>query len=261
MEGRQLPDSAPRPMLLAQLRWPQVERLVADGENLCLLPIGATEQHGRHLPTNTDTVIAEEISWAASVRTGVPVLPAVPISSSQAHTARWPGTIAFAPRTFIEACVQIAQWVHRTGFRRLLFVNAHGGNAAPLRVAVDELRCQGDLLSGLVNWFELTPEILGQVMSDGDDVHANRAETALMLHLRPELVAPDEIRDDPDRTIGKAFSYTVADSSVDGLTGRPSEATPEDGAALFAEVVDALVSVVERARVETIPLTRGENSS
>ena len=146
------------------------------------------------------------------------------------------------------------------GLRRLLFVNAHG-DAAPLRVAVDELRCQGDLLSGLVNWFELTPEILAQVMRLWGRRAANCAETALMLHLRPELVAPDEILDDPDRTIGKAFSYTVADSSVDGLTGRPSEATRADGAALFTEVVDALVSVVERARVETIPSTRGENSS
>jgi creatinine amidohydrolase len=245
-----------KPVLLQELAWPAIDRLVSDGEELCLLPIGATEQHGRHLPTSTDTVIAEQICWATSARTGVPVLPAIPISSSQAHTGRWPGTLALSPRMFIELCVQVAAWVHRSGFRRLLYVNAHGGNVGPLRVAVDEVRFLGTPVVGLVNWFELTPEIGALVTSDGTDVHANRAETALMLHLRPELVDLDEVRDDPDRTPGKVFSYTVANSSLDGLTGRPSEATVQEGASLFAMVVDALAAVVDRARLETVPLSR-----
>jgi creatinine amidohydrolase len=157
---------------------------------------------------------------------------------------------------FIELCVQVAAWVDRSGFRRLLYVNAHGGNVGPLRVAVDEVRFLGTPVVGLVNWFELTPEIGALVTSDGADVHANRAETALMLHLRPELVDLGEVRDDPDRTPGKVFSYTVANSSLDGLTGRPSEATAQEGASLFAMVVDALAAVVDRARLETVPLSR-----
>ena len=78
--------------LLGELTWPRIGAVVDAGETLCVLPVGATEQHGRHLPTATDTVIAEDLCRAASVRTGVPVLPAVWASSSDGHTGTWPGT-------------------------------------------------------------------------------------------------------------------------------------------------------------------------
>ena len=80
------------PLLLERLTWPQVERLIRDGERLCVQPVGATEQHGRHLPLSTDTVIATEICHEASRRTAVPILPALAVTSSHAHTTRWPGT-------------------------------------------------------------------------------------------------------------------------------------------------------------------------
>jgi creatinine amidohydrolase len=252
-----MPDCPSSPVLLHELAWPAIAALVAGGESLCLLPVGATEQHGRHLPTNTDTVIAEELCWAASAQTGVPVLPAIAVSSSQAHTARWPGTIALTPRTFIEVCVEIAHWVERSGFERLLYVNAHGGNVAPIRVALDELRCEGNLQVGLVNWHELSSELNARVLSDGADVHANRAETAVMLHLRPELVDRSEIVDDPDRTPGKVFSYTVAQTSQTGVTGFPTQASPEEGRTLFSAAVDALVPLIGVARQEHPPLENG----
>ncbi len=175
-------------------------------------------------------------------------------SSSQAHTAKWPATFALAPRTVIEVVVQLADWVRASGFTKLLIVNSHGGNVAPLRVAVDEIRCKGDLQVGLINWFELTSEIQGIVTSDGEDVHANNAETALMLHLHPELVDSSAISDDPDRTLGRVFSYTVAETSVDGLTGSPSLATAEAGQRLFELVVAALAERVQAARDEDRPV-------
>jgi creatinine amidohydrolase len=75
-----------------------------------------------------------------------------------------------------------------------------------------------------------------------------------MLHLRPELVDRDEIRDDPDRTDGLVLSYTVAETSRDGVTGAPSRASAEQGAALFEAVVAALAERVETARRERPPL-------
>jgi creatinine amidohydrolase len=225
-------DDAPGgsdPLLLDQLTWPRVERMIRAGERLCVLPVGATGQHGRHLPLSTDAVIATAICHEASRRTGVPVLPTLAVASSHAHTTRWPGTLSLSPRLVIEVLVQLAEWIRAAGFGKLLFVNAHGGNVGPLRVAVDEIRCAGGLQVGLVNYFELTPEIEQAMLADGVDVHANSGETSLMMHLRPHLVDMDEIRDDPDRTIGRVFSYTVAQTSTDGLTGSPSLATPDAG--------------------------------
>jgi creatinine amidohydrolase len=241
------------PCLIEELSWPEIATLVQAGERLCVLPVGATEQHGRHLPTGTDSLLIEAFCREASARTGVPLLPTLRVSSSHAHTTAWPGTLSFPPRLLADVVVELAMWVRASGFEKLLIVNGHAGNPAPLKVAVEELRWRGTLQVGLAHWFTLNSEIQAAVERDACDWHANAAETSLMLHLRPDLVRRSEIRDDPDRTTGLAFSYTVAQTSVDGLTGTPSAGSAEDGRTLFETVVSALCELVERARGESPP--------
>jgi creatinine amidohydrolase len=125
-----------------------------------------------------------------------------------------------------------------------------------LRVAVEEIRLAGDLQVGVVHWFTLTPDIQAAVERDCLDWHANAAETSLMLHLRPDLVRLDEIRDDADRTRDLVFSYTVELTSTDGLTGAPSTGTAEEGARLFDAIVTALAARIALARQEEPPLER-----
>jgi creatinine amidohydrolase len=240
-------------VLLDTLTWPAVRALVQGGETLCLLPLGATEQHGRHLPLNTDSVIATAICLEASSRTGVPVLPTVTVTSSHAHSTKWPGTLSYPPRMVIDMLVELSRWVAAAGFTKLLIVNAHGGNVAPLGVAVDEIRRLGELQVGGIGWFALTPAIAERTFADGEDIHANAAETSLMLHLRPELVDTGAIADDPDRTAGLVFSYPVDRTSADGLTGAPSRASAREGAELFELIAAALAERVERARSEEPP--------
>ena len=218
-----------------------------------MLPVGAFEQHGPHLPVSTDVDIATAVCREASARTGVPLLPTLWAGSSQAHTTAWPGTLSLPPRLLIDVVVELAHWVRSSGFTRLLIVNAHVGNAAPLGVAVDEIRARRELRAGLVSWYELTPQIAAEITSDADDWHAHAAETSLMLHLRPELVDRDAIRDDEDRTGDLVLSYTVAETSREGLTGAPSRGSAEKGAALFEAVVEALAERLARARAEEPP--------
>jgi creatinine amidohydrolase len=247
---------AHEPRLLAEMTWPQILALIDAGETLCLLPVGATEQHGRHLATGTDTVIAEEVCRAASARTGAPMLPTLWVGSSDAHTTEWPGTFSLGPRLLIEVVLSLARWVRSSGFERLLIVNAHVGNVSPLGVAVDELRSAGLLRVGVVHWFELNEEIARRVTTDARDWHAHAAETALMLHLRPDLVQRDEISDDQDRTEGLVLSYTVAETSRTGATGSPSSASAQQGAELFELVIRALVERIEVARREQPPIAK-----
>jgi creatinine amidohydrolase len=249
---RRKPETAalPDPRVLAELTWPEIADM---GEKLCLLPVGATEQHGPHLPVSTDTDIANAVCREASRWTGVSVLPALWAGSSQAHTTAWPGTLSLPPRLLVEVVLELSRWVRASGFTKLLFLNAHVGNAAPLRVAVDEIRARGDLRTGLLSWYELTPEIAAEVTADAVDWHAHAAETSLMLRLRPELVDLTQVRDDPDRTDGLVFSYTVAETSREGLTGKPSLASAEQGERLFEAVVAALVERIETARAEAPP--------
>ena len=152
---------------------------------------------------------------------------------------------------------ETARWVYAAGFKKLLIVNAHGGNPGPLSVAVDEIRRAGQLQVGCAHWFGLTAEIAAAVTIDADDWHANRAETSLMRFLQPDLIDEAAIVDDPDRTEGLVFSYPVNQTSSDGLTGTPSLATAEEGERLFSAVVEALVDVVARGRDEPYPNLAG----
>lgn len=241
------------PCLIEELSWPEIAARVEERDSLCVLPVGATEQHGRHLPSGTDSLLVEAFCREASARTGVPLLPPLRVSSSHAHTTTWPGTLSLPPRLLVEVIVELATWVRAAGFEKLLIVNGHAGNPAPLKVAADELRWRGGLRVGVAHWFELNDEIAAAVTQDATDWHANAAETSLMLYLRPELVRRSEICDDPDRTDGLTLSYTVAQTSVDGVTGAPSTSSPEQGEELFEAVVAALSELIERARAESPP--------
>lgn len=240
------------PVRLAELRWPEIAALVEAGESLCVLPVGATEQHGPHLPIGTDTMIATALCEAASARTGVPLLPTLWVSSSHAHTTAWPGTVSLPPRDAIGVVVEIGGWVAASGFTKFLIVNAHAGNAGVLKVATEELRHDARIRPGLLHWFELEG-VRERVTADAADWHANAAETALMLHLHPQLVERAAIRDDADRTGDLVLSYTVRETSREGHTGAPSRATAANGAEVFQAAVDGLVERFERARRETAP--------
>ena len=240
-----------------QLTWPDVADAVTDA-TVVLVPVGATEQHGPHLPLSTDTVIASTLCDAAAERTSALVAPAISVGCSFGHGRRLPGTISLTPEQLAAVARQYVEWFAQSGVRKVLFVNAHAGNVAALGTATDHLRLErSDLQVGAVSWWELDPQLAAEMTADGDDVHANRAETAVMLAIAPELVVHQRIAtaDDPDRTVGLVFRYTADNLSRNGVTGRPSEATAELGKRLFAIATDALVATVERAAIEVRPIT------
>ena len=239
----------------SEAAWPALTGL-ADTE-VGLVPVGATEQHGPHLPTATDTIIATAMCEAASDRCGAPVLPAIPLGASYGHGTGLPGTVSLTPELLAAIVRQYAEWAATSGLRRLLFVNAHFGNSASLGIATDHLRLfRPDLRVGVVEWWTLDPVVAAETVADGDDLHANRAETSVVLAVAPELVDRDAMAgaDDPDRTGDLVFRYTAPSLSTNGVTGRPSEATVELGELLVARTADALAERVERGRREEPPL-------
>jgi creatinine amidohydrolase len=246
------------PIFLDELAWPVIAELREKKGGLVMLPLGATEQHGPHLPICTDTLIATASCACASAKTGVPMLPPLAYTVSAGHTPKWPGTFSLLHETFIASLRQIAAWCAATGWKRLLLVNSHFGNDASMRVAVDQIRLEhlGQLQIAARSTYQLTPEIWQAFIADAADLHANKAETDLLLHLAPELVRMDQLAtsDDPDRTAETVFSYPVAQTSLNGVTGFPSRANAEDGAILFRQIGDALAALVERAKTDEPPL-------
>ena len=235
--------------------WPELA--FVDPTDVGLVPVGAVEQHGPHLPAGTDTIIATGLCERASDRCGAPVLPAIAVGCSYGHGTVLPATISLTPELLAAQVRQYAEWAEVSGLRRLLFVNAHFGNLPALMTGTDHLRLfRPDLRVGVVGWYDLDPDVAAEVVADGADIHANRAETAVMLELAPHLVKLDRLAtaDDPDRAAGLVFRYTAPALSTNGVTGRPSEATPELGRRLVERTVTALVALVERGRVEEPPL-------
>jgi creatinine amidohydrolase len=258
------PQHTRGPVLLETLPWPTLRQMLDGGHELLLLPVGATEQHGPHLPVNTDTLIATASCCAASALTGVPVLPALNYPVSLGHTEKWPGTFAVFHETLMATVREIAQWAAASGWKRLLIVNSHFGNDAALRCAVDRLRFDfgGKFFVAMRNTWALTPEIAAEFSSDAGDWHANDAETSVIQFVAPELVSSDfASADDPDRTAGCVFAHMVAHTSANGVTGAPSKASPRRGAALLRQIVDALVAVIARARHEEAPLAWDRTTS
>jgi creatinine amidohydrolase len=210
---------------------------------LAVLPVGATEQHGPHLATGTDTLLARHVAVAAAELTGDVVLPALPYGCSLGHTDHWPGTVSLHPATMIAVVVETGRWAHASGFRKLVIVNGHATNGPPCQSAILQLRHElPDLRPRFVSIFDLTPEIAARYTEDAPDFHANEAETSMLLHLAASHVRADKTVDEPDRTVGRVLSYPMPAVTRSGVVGAPSTASAARGAELL-----------KRARAERDP--------
>ncbi|MGE5267405.1 MAG: creatininase family protein [Deltaproteobacteria bacterium] len=250
-------------MLLSDLAWPQIPAALAAVNGAAILPVGATEQHGPQLGCGMDFVLADKLCRKVSGETGVPMLPTMPYGCSLGHSKRWPGTIALDPQVMTSLVTQIGTWAYHSGVRRLFIVNTHVTNFAPLRCALENLRATfDDMMVSIVNTGQMTPRVRAVHFSDGDDWHANDAETSLMLAIAPEIVREDQIAtaDDPDRTEGLVFSHPVNRTSRNGVTGYPSRATRGKGEALFQMMVEDLSEMVRRGIKENPPLEASYNT-
>ncbi len=237
--------------------WTELPIDLAESHQLALLPIGATEQHGPHLTTGMDTVIADRLCLAVAEKTNVLMLPTIPYGCSLGHSRRWPGTIALQPITLIKLVKEIGDWAYYNGVRRLIIVNGHVTNAAPLRCALEMLRAEhDDLMVSVVNTAQISERVRKAHCADAEDWHANRAETALMLSVAPDTVRAHAIQnaDDADRTVDLVFSHPVNRTSTNGVTGRPSLATRDEGDELFSWMVEDLAHIVEKGKRENPPL-------
>lgn len=233
-----------------------------DAGALPVLAVGAVEQHSDHLPVDTDTLSCHRVAMAAAERCAAPhvlVLPPPSFGFSPHHRA-WAGTITLSLETFVGLITDVAESLHRTGFKRLLIVNGHGGNQGPLISVCTSLASRG-LEVGYVNyfapatkqWMDLLP---GAFRGVG---HACSFETAFQLALRPpELAAriaeraanlPPRLTPSfaagnaPDvmRPAGAYWAPIFAAGDV-GYVGDPAAATKESGAAMLEAVVAGLAA-------------------
>jgi creatinine amidohydrolase len=237
---------------------------VTSGRSLAVVPVGAIEHHGPHLPLRTDALIAERVASAAvdrAVAAGVDawLLPTIAYSKSDEH--HWaPGTLWMEGTTLLDQLVEIGRSIASTPVRSVVFVNGHGGNVALLGWANRELRRRFGLRSFAMP-AGIVPAGDGRGTSPdehGLGIHAGWAETSLVMHLAPDLVAPQlPPRNVPEKIAGMrhigfngkpvTFGWTSDDFGPTGVIGDPTGANAAAGADLFERgvtfVAEALTEI------------------
>lgn len=222
---------------------------------VAVLPVGAVEQHGPHLPTGTDAVLVAHAVEDAVARTGDIALPALAYGCSLGHTEHWPGTLSLNVATMMAMVNDIGRWVHASGFRKLVVVNSHATNGPPCQSALLTLRYEiPSLRTRFASLYDITPAANAGYLADAVDPHANEAETSMLLYITPELVHTDRAVDEVDRSVGRVLTYPMPKVTFSGVVGRPTEASALAGDVLFSSIVDGIADLLVRVRAETDPL-------
>lgn len=249
------PATAPRPnRRLSELRASDLSDHLTD-ESILVLPVGAIEQHGPHLPFNTDLVIASTCAEAVVERAGdeldLWLLEPLAYTKSNEH-AGTPGTIWLGPETLLAVLDDIGRSVATTPVKKLAFLNGHGGNSALLNVACRELRLNHGLETFLLHP-AIPPDHGGPSAEEelGMGIHGGVDETSLMLHLRPDLVrmdlasrnVPEHLAENEHVRFGGdvSFGWLALDFGPDGHIGDPTLATAEQGATSYDATITRLV--------------------
>lgn len=227
---------------------------MVEQDPVVIVPTGSIEQHGPHLPLMVDSLLAYRVSELAAQeasRSGVGVLVTPTVWTGYSpHHMDFPGSITLSSSTFMAVLTDVAMSLHHHGFRRILFLNGHGGNSNLVRSAVQSLRFEHGVSAAAANYWDLAVNQINAWRESpvGGIHHACEFETSMVLALRNDLVRQELISDhmpaptrftSPDLTMGGPVSVATSFSTITkaGTLGAPSLATTERGAEILRTVV------------------------
>jgi creatinine amidohydrolase len=261
--------STPTSQALASHRWAELNTrdfaALDPARTVAVLPLGATEQHGPHLPLSVDTVLVDGVVNAAlehlAATDPVLVLPTQTVGLSTEHTA-FAGTLHLSPQTLIQLWCDIGASVARAGVKKLLMFNAHGGNVGLMDVVARELRAQHGLIVYSSSWYNLPIDagVMGQFSADEHrfGIHAGDIETSMMLALSPKRVNMTEAQNFASTSQDRAKHYAVLgngksaklgwhmqDYNPQGAAGNASAATAAKGEALVRSAGEQLALLLK----------------
>jgi creatinine amidohydrolase len=272
-QGLRLPakdDSMLPTKFWAEMTWTDFQ--TADmASTIAVLPLAATEQHGPHLPLGVDTFIMA--GYIAQVVERLPrelqvlFLPVQNCGCSIEHTD-FPGTLSMSAPTIITAWTEIGECVHRTGCRKLVLLNSHGGNSAILDIIAHDLRARLGMLVVMASWQRFgAPDGLFSTQETAHGIHGGEIETSLMLNFRPELVRKEAAADFLSESVGMerefnwlrmgrptGFGWMSQDLSASGAMGDASAATARKGEACADYGATAFIELLQD--IDGFDLTR-----
>lgn len=237
---------------------------------IAVLPVAATEQHGPHLPLSVDTTLVDGLVTAVLPKlpqdASILFLPTVAVGKSNEHE-RFAGTLSLAAHTLIDVWMEIGAGVARTGIRKLVLFNAHGGQSAVMDIVSHDLRSRHDLLVFAVNWYRLG---LPDGLIDDDElrfgIHGGEVETSMMLALAPELVDMTRAADFDSSLrrlaadhpvlgngVAARLGWQTQDINAAGAVGNATAASAAKGHAIIEFVSDRLAQLLNE--LDRMPLS------
>jgi len=245
---------------MPEMTKPEIEKIIANNPTV-ILPLGATESYGNHLPTGTEAFIAEGISIRVGEKANVLVAPVLNFSWVDWLTDS--GTIKFKQQTIIEIIEQLTLSLVQQGIKKILFLNAHFGHVAASHVVARALHKNHGIRCASVEIYGMGPSFSEGILEStkGAWGHGSEGPTSLVLALRPECVDMDQARPDfPVSTNKKLICISSNTSEFDGrrinyyqhfdeitktgITGDPTSATKEKGEKLIEKMTDYLSRLV-----------------
>ena len=233
---------------LDRMTWPDVKKEIQNGRRTVIVPLGSTEQHGRHLPLGTDAVIGDEIGLGLAERLDAFIAPTVRFGCSQHHLV-FPGTISLAEETLQRIIVDVVASLSGQEFRRIILIPTHGGNFRPLEEAVKlidpiegvRVLAFTDLKRLINKAFESSKAFGVEAVKSG--AHSGEWETSLMLALRPEQVKMDcaaaGFVGNLSEIMSKVFDG-IQNLDQNGVLGDPRPANVKAGRKYLEEIIEFL---------------------
>jgi creatinine amidohydrolase len=236
---------------------------------IVIVPVAALEQHGPHLPVEVDSILGETVAARTAekvLRKGEPVLvlPVLWTGVSEHHMS-FGGTVTLDNAAFAALIEGVVRSVVRHGFRRIVLLNAHGGNENALRAITDDLTPKlGVPIVQFTYWYAAAVAIAKILETQGGLQHACEAETAMMMAVRPDLVAVDRIPlaksnttpDVSDLVGGGVYRWrSIGSRSGSGVIGNPEAATADKGERLFDAISSALADKLCNRELWELPWT------
>ncbi|MBC7327398.1 creatininase family protein [bacterium] len=247
----------------ADKTWPELEEAVKRN-SLIILPIGTIEEHGKHLPVSTDSVIVNEIAKGAAekLKGEIPtlVLPTLWTGYSAKEMTHWPGTIRVNPLVLIQLIHDILASLIEMGFRKIIILDGHGHHKGIIEVALRQIGDEYGVFPASVSPAGLSAELYRKIrMSQiGGSIHGGEWETSLMLHFKQkvkkeEFTAEDIMRYHSEFVPGDNFapgkgvfwSTWGIQKSETGIYGDPTKASEETGKLLYEEIVQKLCQFIK----------------
>jgi creatinine amidohydrolase len=236
-------------MYMMEKPWVDFDALRKETD-LVIIPTGAVEVYGQHLPVGTDTIVVTHIARLVGEQLGAPVLPTLPVGFSRS-LGDFPGTLNISTSTLMAYVRETAESVISWGFKRVLFINSHRGNIGPIGEVAMELQDKHGVRCAQVFWWDFAAALVKDIVDSGAQAngHASEIGTSVMLHFEPSFVVRDRIK---DQTPTDSVPYAditqykgMRARSDSGVMGNPELGTVEKGSEIASRAVERIVAFVK----------------